>query len=75
MMRGPIFTRRLATLGLLIATAALALAPQASAKFIRKPLGPFGSVEQRSFANPAGLAVDQEPENCTCSLAASRASC
>ena len=56
-MRGS--ARQITVLGLLIAALALAFAGSAQAKFIRKPLGPFGSAEQRSFASPRRLAVDQ----------------
>ena len=58
-MKGPGLTRLIALLGLLAGVMALALAPQAQAKFIRKPLGPFGSAAQPSFVRPAGLALDQ----------------
>jgi hypothetical protein len=57
-MRSRSFTR-LVGLALLVGVGGLTFAAPAQAKLIRKPLGPFGSAEQQSFANPAPLAVDQ----------------
>jgi hypothetical protein len=62
-MKGRGFARLVGLLGLLVGVGALAFGGVAQAKFIRKPLGPFGSAEQPSFAGLAGLAVDQSSGN------------